>query len=427
VKKIALILSSGVMATLLNFVITALVIRETTEAEASAYIYCFMVGNLVQFFGVASIERLLVRRVHEAEDRDTIDLTPYVWASLAVMIGPFVLAALYFGLQTQRPDTFDAFLFSWIWALGSLAFLPMSYLRARLRTGYESVVSLGIAVPMTALKLWIIFSGIHPKFLFAVFALEFVLAGALALMHPLSRKVTLMTGFRWRDVVETLRAAFPFVVAIGLANIYLRASFVVFAPAMNNADVIVLGVIGQLTTAGGIIPYTLQNVAYPVLQRFSDEDKRLRQLFSGFSAFCVLWGAACGIGLIVLGNFLVHLVYRDVAPISAFAFGMVGVYIAVQTLVNARNLVIMVKGDGRELIALHVGSLVGALLVSLALTMWPTTEGFALALAASALVGLGVGIATPAGRAYAMDMVTWAKPGRLLPALLSIVEGFRQK
>lgn len=426
-KNVALVLTSSLFVNIFNFLVTALVIRETTEAKASAYIYCFLVGNLVQFFGVASVERLLVRRVHEAEDRDSIDLTPYVWAALALLIGPFLIAALYFGLQSGRPDTFEAFLFAGLWALASVAFLPMSYLRARLRISFESILAIVLGGLATAIKVWMIFAGVDPKFLFLVFALEFVGMGAIALMHPMARKLKVMTGFRVAEVLETLKAAFPFVVAIGLTNIYLRASFLVFSPVLSDGEIIVLGVLGQVMTAASLIPYSLQNAGYPVLQRLTDRDAQLRALFSGMCAFCVLWGGACAIGLIALGDLLVHIVYRDVQSISILVFGLVGIYIGLQTTVNARNNLIMVKGDGGELIALHVWALISAVAVSAMFTLIPTVESFAFALVASALAGLIVGMRTKVGRAYAGELVGWARPDRTAPALLALVDGFRQK
>jgi O-antigen/teichoic acid export membrane protein len=424
--KLAIIVSGRIFGSLQNFIVTVLVIRFAPEADAAAYVYCFMVGNLVQFFGLASLEPLIMRRVHEAKDPARVDLSAFTYAGLVLIAGPYLVALVYFWLQPDRPAALEFFLYTTVWTLSSVLMGSSTYLRARLELTQEAIAYIGMSIVMLIIKAGMIIGGVPVKYLFLVFAAECLLLFLVWRLAKAARQAKFITPPAWSEIFSTAKAGLPYVTAVGLGNIYLRAAFLVFGPLLTDTELVMVGIIGQLVTAGGLISHGLVNGFYPIQQRLSDEDGRFRTLLAGLFGFCVLWGVICGLGLIVLGDWLVHLVFDSAQSISWLVFACIGGHLAFQSMVSARNNAITIMGAPREVVALNVASLVTTFLAALALSGLSNLEGFALALCATALAGLLAGLVTPAGRRYAAEMWEWMRPDRLLPSILAIRQEIRR-
>ena len=423
-NKIAVVMGARLFGSLQNFLITALVIRFASEAETAAYIYCFLVGNLVLYFGLTSLEPLIMRRVHEAADKDRMDLSAYMWAGLGMTLAPYGLCLVYLAAQPERPATLEAFLYCALWIAATALSAPSAYLRARLEMVRESLNYLAPAFVFMGVKVALILNGAAPKYLFLVFALEAVTIALLNRAAPVARQVRFFGMAAWREILATARAGIPFVAAVGLGNIYFRVSFLVFAPVLTDAELVIVGVVGQLITAGGLIAYALIQAVYPVQQRLADEDERFRLLLSGLFAICVVWGLCVGIGLLVAGDWFVHLVFDKMAALSPIVMILTGVHLSLQTMVNVRNNAVMIKGAPREVLIINGLALVLGFIVSLALSPLASVFGYMLAITAAAFAGLAAGFATRTGRRYAGEIWRWAGPDRLWPSVRSIHNEF---
>jgi O-antigen/teichoic acid export membrane protein len=423
-NTIAIVMSARLFGSLQNFLITALVIRLFPETESAAYIYCFLVGNLVLFFGLTSLEPLIMRRVHEAQDKDRMDFSPYMWAGLVLTMIPYGLCVMYFAAQTGRPAALEAFLYCAVWIASTALSSPSSYLRARLDLRREAANFLIPTFVFAVIKVALLLNGVSPKYLFLVFAFEALAITAMNHAAPLARSVRFFGLASVREVFATARAGLPYVAAVGLGNIYFRIALLVFGPLLTDSQLEVVGVVGQLITAAGLLTYSLIQTVYPIQQRLADEERRFRLLLSGLFAVCVGWGVCVGLGLLVAGDWFVHLVFEKFEVLTPAMIGLLAAHLSLQTMVNVRNNAVLIKGSSQEVMVINGLALLLGFLAALALTPIASVTGYMWAITATALAGLAAGFATPTGRRYAGEILGWLGRDKLWPSVRAIHHEF---
>jgi O-antigen/teichoic acid export membrane protein len=279
---------------------------------------------------------------------------------------------------------------------------------------------------MLIIKAALVIAGMPVKYLFLVYALECVALFLVWRFAPAAQHVRFLTPPPLSRVIATAKAGLPYVTSVGLGNVYLRAAFLVFAPLLTDRELVLVGIIGQVVTAGGLISHGLVNGFYPIQQRLSEHDQRFRTLLAGLFGFSALWGAACGVGLVVLGDWLIHIVFDTAETLSWGVFACIGAHLALQSMVSARNNAVAIMGAPKEVVSLNVAAFVLTFLAAFALSPLASLQGFALALSATALAGLLAGLATPVGRRYAHELWSWIRPDRLVASLMAIRQEIRR-
>ena len=330
-----LFLSSGeIISKILQFVLMVYAARILDKASYGKFNFALSLSFIAIITADLGINQLLIREIsRDKNNANKYFINAFVLKLIFALITYVFIIILLKALNYPQDTRYVVYLI-WVFTiLSTFTDLFYSVFRAFERMFYDSMIKTVRMVILTAIGLYVLFSG----YSVVVFSVVFILVEALMVIaaYFIANRnfIRVKLDLSFKFMKKIVKAAFPLGIAFVFSSVYFYIDSVMLSKMRGDVEVAVYSVAYNLALAILFIPAVYTNAIYPVMSRYYKTSKEnLIYLYRKSFKYLYIVGLPISAGLYFLADRIIVFFYGKQYASSVIALQIISWFLFIKFL-----------------------------------------------------------------------------------------------